>query len=48
MGRKIEKHMPSDRPGMIMRDRLKALFAAHGETEVARGTVDPPVRLAAE
>jgi phenylpropionate dioxygenase-like ring-hydroxylating dioxygenase large terminal subunit len=48
MGRKIEKHMPSDRPGMIMRDRLKALFAAHGEAEVPRGLAEQPTRLAAE
>ncbi len=35
MGRKIEMHMPSDRPGMIMRKRLLALLEAHGEVEVA-------------
>jgi hypothetical protein len=34
MSRKIEMHMPSDRPGMIMRKRLLALLQAHGETEV--------------
>jgi phenylpropionate dioxygenase-like ring-hydroxylating dioxygenase large terminal subunit len=34
MGRKIEMHMPSDRPGMIMRKRLQALLEAHGEVEV--------------
>ena len=34
IGRKIEMHMPSDRPGMIMRKRLLALLKAHGETEV--------------
>jgi phenylpropionate dioxygenase-like ring-hydroxylating dioxygenase large terminal subunit len=32
--RTIEHHMPSDRPGMIMRKRLLALLAEHGETEV--------------
>ena len=26
--------MPSDRPGLIMRKRLLALLAEHGETEV--------------
>ena len=36
MSRKVEMHMPSDRPGMIMRNRLKALLEAHGEKEVAR------------
>ncbi|MGX9425345.1 hypothetical protein [Bradyrhizobium sp. LeoA1S1] len=33
MSRKIEMHMPSDRPGMIMRRRLLELFRAHGEEE---------------
>jgi phenylpropionate dioxygenase-like ring-hydroxylating dioxygenase large terminal subunit len=32
----IEFHMPSDRPGLIMRDMLRGLLAAHGETEVRR------------
>jgi phenylpropionate dioxygenase-like ring-hydroxylating dioxygenase large terminal subunit len=36
MSRKIEMHMPSDRPGMIMRRRLLALLQAHGEAEVPR------------
>ena len=34
--RKIEMHMPSDRPGLIMRKRLLALLAEHGEAEVPR------------
>jgi hypothetical protein len=34
MSRKAEAHMPSDRPGMIMRSRLLALLKAHGEEEV--------------
>jgi phenylpropionate dioxygenase-like ring-hydroxylating dioxygenase large terminal subunit len=34
--RKIEMHMPSDRPGLIMRKRLAALLAEHGEREVSR------------
>lgn len=34
MSRKIEMHMPSDRPGMIMRRRLFELLKEHGETEV--------------
>ncbi len=32
--RKIEAHMPSDRPGLIMRKRLLALMEEHGESEV--------------
>jgi hypothetical protein len=36
MERKIEMHMPSDRPGMLMRKRLLALLQAHGETELPR------------
>lgn len=31
-----EFHMPSDRPGIIMRKRLLALLEAHGEQEVSR------------
>lgn len=31
-----ECHMPSDRPGIIMRRRIAALLAAHGETEVTK------------
>jgi hypothetical protein len=34
MSRKAEAHMPSDRPGMIMRNRLLALLKQHGEEEV--------------
>ena len=34
--RKIEMHMPSDRPGILMRKRLLALLEAHGEVEVPR------------
>jgi hypothetical protein len=36
MGRKIEKHMPSDRPGMLMRKRLLDLLRDHGEEERPR------------
>jgi hypothetical protein len=36
MSRKLEMHMPSDRPGMLMRQRLNALLQAHGEHEVPR------------
>jgi len=34
ISRKIEAHMPSDRPGIIMRRRLLELLKAHGEWEV--------------
>ena len=33
---KREAHMPSDRPGLIMRRRLLELLAAQGEDEVRR------------
>jgi phenylpropionate dioxygenase-like ring-hydroxylating dioxygenase large terminal subunit len=36
MGRRAEAHMPSDRPGMIMRRRLMQLLEEHGESEVFR------------
>ena len=36
MSRKVEMHMPSDRPGMIMRTRINKLLQEHGETEIAR------------
>ncbi len=36
MSRKLEMHMPSDRPGMLMRSRLNAMLEAHGEHEVPR------------
>ena len=35
MKRKVEAHMPSDRPGMIMCRRLNELLEKHGETEVS-------------
>lgn len=35
---KLEAHMPSDRPGLIMRRRLLDLLAANGEDEVRRNT----------
>jgi hypothetical protein len=34
MSRRIEMHMPSDRPGMLMRKRLLSLLHEHGETEI--------------
>ncbi len=35
MKRKVEAHMPSDKPGMIMRRRLLDLLRAHGEEEAS-------------
>jgi phenylpropionate dioxygenase-like ring-hydroxylating dioxygenase large terminal subunit len=34
MSRKVESHMPSDHPGMIMRRRILALLREHGEEEI--------------
>jgi hypothetical protein len=31
--------MPSDRPGLMMRKRLAALLAEHGEREVPRSEI---------
>jgi phenylpropionate dioxygenase-like ring-hydroxylating dioxygenase large terminal subunit len=36
MNRKVESHMPSDRPGMLMRRRLLELLRQNGEEEVTR------------
>jgi phenylpropionate dioxygenase-like ring-hydroxylating dioxygenase large terminal subunit len=36
VSKRIEQHMPSDRPGMIMRRRLMELLQSHGEEEVTR------------
>jgi phenylpropionate dioxygenase-like ring-hydroxylating dioxygenase large terminal subunit len=36
VSRKVEMHMPSDRPGVLMRKRLLALLEEHGEIEIAR------------
>ena len=41
----VEKHMPSDQPGLLMRRMLLDLMAAHGETEQ---TAHYGARLAAE
>lgn len=40
----VERHMPSDQPGLLMRRMLLDLFAAHGESEQTRH----PVRRVAE
>jgi len=42
---KSEAHMPSDRPGMMMRNKLLALLAEHGEAEATNAY---PVGQAAE
>lgn len=39
--RRVEMHMPSDKPGLIMRRQLLALLHAHGEEEVYRYDSDP-------
>jgi len=36
VARGVEAHMPSDRPGLLMRRALMDLLARHGETEVHR------------
>jgi hypothetical protein len=36
MNRKVKSHMPSDRPGMLMRRRLLERLRQHGEEEVTR------------
>jgi hypothetical protein len=41
VSRKLEMHMPSDRPGMLMRKRLLALLTEHGEIEVPRSPSTP-------
>jgi hypothetical protein len=50
MGRRVEAHMVSDRPGMIMRKRLMKLFEDHGEAEVyaPRNAGDAVPAIAAE
>lgn len=35
MSRKIELHMPSDRPGMLMRKRILKLLRDNGEDEIS-------------
>jgi phenylpropionate dioxygenase-like ring-hydroxylating dioxygenase large terminal subunit len=37
--RRVEFHMPSDKPGLIIRQQLLALLREHGEEEVHRGLV---------
>ncbi len=37
--RRMEFHMPSDKPGLVIRQQLLALLRQHGEEEVHRGNV---------
>jgi hypothetical protein len=36
--RRVEFHMPSDKPGLVIRKQLLDLLRAHGEEEVHRGS----------
>jgi hypothetical protein len=38
--RRVEFHMASDKPGLVIRKQLLDLLRAHGEEEVHRGNVD--------
>jgi phenylpropionate dioxygenase-like ring-hydroxylating dioxygenase large terminal subunit len=40
--RRQEFHMPSDKPGLLIRKQLMALLTAHGEVEVHRPPVSAP------
>ncbi len=46
VSRRVEAHMPSDRPGLIMRKRLLALLREHGEDEIT-SAVSTGVRIPA-
>jgi hypothetical protein len=50
MSRRVEAHMVSDRPGMIMRRRLLKLLEDHGEAEAfaPRNAGAPVAVMAAE
>ena len=37
--RRAEFHMPSDKPGLVIRKQLMDLLKAHGEEEIHRGNV---------
>jgi len=43
----LEFHMPSDKPGLVMRRMLRDLLAAHGESEIRRDGPAPAGRVAA-
>ena len=44
LSRRAEGHMPSDRPGIVMRKRLFELLEAHGEREVYDSPAPAPPR----
>jgi phenylpropionate dioxygenase-like ring-hydroxylating dioxygenase large terminal subunit len=46
--RKVEFHMPSDKPGLMIRKQLLDLLKAHGEEEIHRGNVPRTVKIAAQ
>ena len=46
MSRKVESHMPSDRPGMIMRKRILQLLRENGEDEVSEAVPAVSVAMA--
>ncbi len=45
LARRVEAHMPSDRPGIIMRRRLLELLNAHGEAEITNTTAGDGARI---
>ena len=45
--RKVEFHMPSDKPGLVIRKQLLDLLHAHGEEEIHRGNVANPPAIKA-
>jgi hypothetical protein len=45
LSRRVEAHMPSDRPGIIMRRRLLELLRAHGEDEITNPSDIDNVRI---
>jgi phenylpropionate dioxygenase-like ring-hydroxylating dioxygenase large terminal subunit len=45
VSRRVEAHMPSDRPGIIMRKRILALLREHGEDEITNAVADNGGRI---
>ncbi|HEY8359636.1 MAG TPA: Rieske (2Fe-2S) protein, partial [Ramlibacter sp.] len=45
--RKQEFHMPSDKPGLVIRKQLLDLLRAHGEEEIHRGSLPPARKIPA-
>jgi hypothetical protein len=46
--RRMEFHMTSDKPGLVIRRQLMDLLTAHGEVEVHRGNVGTLAALAVQ